>query len=931
MSEDCTLIIIKGENKTEEVKQIEWDGEEKKYKIKYLNSNKVYKYKYEDVDIQKFIENINIGDNILCYKDKMIGNVKKAIRYQDSVKVIYTDGSNSIFYNGYEITVKKSSSKKDIIEKDIIGYYKEIAKYAKIKDENKANYNSNRTFLEEEYSKLNYVPADSVLECFLNKKKLSKPEIEKEKIIYPFRFNLSQKEAINNAYKSNISIIEGPPGTGKTQTILNIIANLAIMQNKTVAVVSNNNEAVKNVKDKLKQGGYEFIIADLGNKDKRKKFFEELPHPQIGGFSLDIKERDKLEKQIGRLNRILDSLLQKKNRQAQLEKEIYEYKLEQDYFNKYYEKQNIAEINKLSFYNKTDDRIIQFLLDTQMWIDNKVQFEWMYKIKLLLKYGIKDLKELDKNIIENILLLQKEFYEIKIQNLEQELKGINHTLDKHKFEELQEKHQIASEKLFKNKIHDRYIHLNNGEFTYKNYQYKIKKFLKSYPIVLSTTYSLRNSIPHDYIFDYVIIDESSQVDLTTGVLAISCAKNAIIVGDTKQLPQIVDMKIQEKISNSDIEPCYDYFQNNILSSFLKIYGDKIPRKVLREHYRCHPKIIEFCNKRYYNGELIAFANDEHNSIKKPLVIYYTVKGNHLRKLTEGDIKGTYNARELEVIKKEVLVDERVKNFKNEEIGITTPYRLQADLMQNVDENIQSDTIHKFQGREKKLMILSTVLDNSKNGKQGLGFVDDACMVNVAVSRAIDQFVVVTDNKLFNEYGKEIKSLLKYIKYNEMDSEIIESQIVSVFDLLYKEYSKKLNGLSKNLLHRRKYKSEDIMDTILYNEFLKEDYRDYKYTGEYLLRELLKDVDNLNDNERQYINNRASVDFVIFNKMDNKPVLLIEVDGFQFHANKPEQLVKDEMKNNIARKNNIKLLRFETGGKAYDQNYIINEIRNALFL
>lgn len=44
---------------------------------------------------------------------------------------------------------------------------------------------------------------------------------------------------------SNISVIEGPPGTGKTQSILNIIANLAIMQGKTVAVVSGNNAAIE--------------------------------------------------------------------------------------------------------------------------------------------------------------------------------------------------------------------------------------------------------------------------------------------------------------------------------------------------------------------------------------------------------------------------------------------------------------------------------------------------------------------------------------------------------------------------------------------------------------------------------------------------------------------------------------------------------------
>ena len=47
--------------------------------------------------------------------------------------------------------------------------------------------------------------------------------------------------------------------------------------------------------------------------------------------------------------------------------------------------------------------------------------------------------------------------------------------------------------------------------------------------------------PEDY--DFVIIDESSQVDLATGALALSCAKRAVIVGDLKQLPNVVDDKM----------------------------------------------------------------------------------------------------------------------------------------------------------------------------------------------------------------------------------------------------------------------------------------------------------------------------------------------------------------------------------------------------
>ncbi len=307
----------------------------------------------------------------------------------------------------------------------------------------------------------------------------------------------------------------------------------------------------------------------------------------------------------------------------------------------------------------------------------------------------------------------------------------------------------------------------------------------------------------------------------------------------------------------------------------------------------------------------------------------------MRKIKNGTKTQTYNYREQEVIteeilKQRVLNDDRVNLYSDDEIGIVTPYRKQADNIQNATEKeIKCDTVHKFQGREKKLMIFSTVLDSSTRGKMGIDFVDKACMVNVAVSRAIEQFVIVTDNKLFNENGNDIKALLKYIKYNELDSDIIDSQIVSVFDLLYKDYSNKLEKLNRNLLHRSKYKSENIMDTILNNEFLNEEFKDFKYEREILMRNLFKNLENLSEEEKRYVNNGARVDFVIYNNMDNKPLLFIEVDGFSFHKNNPRQLEKDNLKDSISKKNGINILRFKTGEKSYDEEYIINEIKKKL--
>lgn len=921
MNEENILIIAGGRDKTKEVEYFTEVNNEK-IDVKFYNQDKIYSYKPKNIIIRKKAEKIDIEDKEIYYKGQLLFNVEKAIKFEELVKIIYKNGESDVFkYN--EMSFKPKADNE--VNKNIIEYFREIAPHVKDDDEEDDEKDS---FLKQEYDKLNYIKPESVLNYYLNKTDLESQEVDVDNIIYPFRFNLSQKEALENVFKNKISVIQGPPGTGKTQTILNIVANLAIMKNKTVAVVSNNNEAVKNVKEKLDKSGYGFIVANLGKSAKRQAFFEQLPQPEVGDFYID-DEKEILLSRIKELNYILDELLIKNNNKAKLEKEIEGYKLEQKYFEEYYKKQDIDKINELSFYNMTEDRILEFMADSQMLCEGKIKFELLYKIKMLFKYRIRKLKELDKCLMDGVLSFQREFYKIKIKNLEKEYLALSNYLKTNDFEKLQKEHQDISNKIFKKELFQRYSGKCN-EFELKNYNKDMKKFIEAFPVVLSTTFSLRNCIAEDFLFDYVIIDEASQVDLLAGCLALSCAQNAIIVGDEKQLPQIVDRRIKEQISSKEVDICYDYFENSILSAILRTYKDKIPQKTLKEHYRCHPKIIEFCNKRYYNGELIAFSNKEHLKVEKPLVLYYTAEGSHMRKLTRGEARGTFNERELEVIRDEVLGDYRVNKYSNNDIGVTTPYRMQADNIQKaVADNIESDTIHKFQGREKKLMILSTVLDSSYKGRAGIVFVDDPCKVNVAVSRAIEQFVLVTDNKLFNENGNEVNSLLKYIKYNDMDSEIVQSQIVSVFDLLYKEFSHKLNKLNGRLLNRFKFKSENIMDTILSDELKKDDYIGYRYEGQIRLRNLFNSIDNLTEAEKRYVKNGASVDFVIYDAMDNKPVMFIEVDGFAWHRNNPEQLKKDKMKDSIARKNGIDILRFETGEKSYDEGKIISKIKEKI--
>ena len=120
-----------------------------------------------------------------------------------------------------------------------------------------------------QYDKIQQVSEDTVLASHLALQKGVKMPQMPETVIYPFGLNQSQKLAVEQVFPSKISIIQDSPGTGKTQTILNIIANV-VRSEKTV-VVSYNNSATRNVAKKLEKKNAAFLTAffdSLTNKEK---------------------------------------------------------------------------------------------------------------------------------------------------------------------------------------------------------------------------------------------------------------------------------------------------------------------------------------------------------------------------------------------------------------------------------------------------------------------------------------------------------------------------------------------------------------------------------------------------------------------------------------------------------------------------------------
>lgn len=905
MNPEKIMILVNGKDQTEKIREVYDDFKHKKLIIIYKDSPTKFSYNYSRAHKLENPKQIDLNKYIAFVSGQKICNPQSILDFGEKIRVVENDESIKIIDSQQFELIEKSTNSQQATQ--ILSYLKDISKY--IRNKNEDSKNNSTPFLESQMNNLTFVHPKSVLYSYLNHcAPVKNSDINMDGIIFPFRFNLSQKKALENALSSSISVIEGPPGTGKTQTILNIIANL-IVQRKSIAVVSNNNGAIKNVAEKMEKRGYGFLTAMLGNKENQKLFFSHLPVPETDGWYCE-ETLAELCSQIISLNYRLNELLQIEQKKARLKQKLSAWQTEQAYYEAYYAKQEVEKIDKFPLFESSPEQIIDFLAETSCVQELQNYKKFIHKLRLLFKYGIVSQIKLQQHETSIVLTLERLYYEKQIDILNKKIASCENELQNANFEKLLERHQLLSEKLFKKYLYQNYKTSTTPHFTKDTYKKNFQAFIHYFPVILSTTHSLRSSIPNHFLLDYVIIDESSQVDLITGVLALSCCRNVIIVGDTKQLPQITNIKLKEKLVTETPHSAYDYFQHNILSSVIQLYGSNLPMEILREHYRCHPQIIEFCNQKYYNGELIPYT--DFDSSVPPLILIKTAKGNHMRYVTEGNETGIYNQRELDVIIQELLNSpEYTKDREN--IGIVTPYRKQANMaQQQTDKSIESDTVHKYQGREKDVMIMSTVLTNNKSSN-ALEFVDDPHMINVAVSRAIRQFILVTDYDLFYKKGKDIGDLIRYIQYNTLDKNVIESKIVSIFDLLYRSYSNKLIQYKSKMNPQAQFQSEEALRVLLEEIFHDREFCQLSYAQGMLLQNLLNDTALLNTEELKFVNNRASLDFVIYYKQGKNFLCVIEVDGFAFHKNKPVQLKRDQLKDGILKKYEIPILRLPTNG------------------
>ena len=916
------LIIIKGQIKTAEIESCQ--NNNGNYRIIFRNSSSVYSYKEENVIWLTHPDKPDPANYQIATKERTLSNIETLSVFKsgsESYWHIRFQNGKEYDYKGKDLQIIRSCLT-ETCSKDIFGYLKKVAEVNELKADDGTK------LLAKQYEKINFIADDRAIAVYLNPQKYKLQTQNTSTLISPFGCNASQQKAVQTAFENQISIVQGPPGTGKTQTILNIIANI-LVRGKTVQVVSNNNSAIVNVLEKLSKYDMGFIVALLGSTANKEKFIEtqeEKQYPE-NFESWHNAEADQplfLDK-IHHQTEELKSIFSKQERLAMARQEIQALKIEwQHYLQEFGTKESAIKLRG----NSKSAALLNLWNECQQFAEKEQTSSFrgisafIQRLKwLFFRFKSKTVCEIpDKNFYKRemtsiIADFQILFYQTKHSELEVEIDTLEKELANKDAVEMAKQMADASMKYLKNKLFHTYG--NNHDkpvFTLEDLKDNWREVQKEYPIILSTTFSSLSSLHRDTVYDYLIMDEASQVSVETGALALSCAKNAIIVGDTMQLPNVVTEENKEKldfIANAClIKAEYDCARMSFLQSVCKVIPN-VPQTLLREHYRCHPKIINFCNQKFYGGNLVIMTRDKGE--KDVIRAIRTAKGNHSR--------SHLNQREIDVIKEEVLP---ALSYDTDEIGVIAPYNKQVNAVKSaLEENIDVATVHKFQGREKDAIIMTTVDDTITS------FSDDPNLLNVAVSRAKQQFYLVVSG---NEQPKDcnISDLIAYIEYN--NGTVIASKIHSIFDYLYEQYTDARIAYLKKHKKISEYDSENLTFALI-EDILQENInmRHLNIICHLPLYMLIQDYSLLNAEESKYAANiNTHIDFLIYNRVSKQPVLAIETDGYTYHKSGTRQAERDVNKDHILELYGIPLVRLSTIG-SNEKKVVVDRLSEVLHL
>lgn len=445
------------------------------YVIRYYNNYRLYTYFSDRITVLTNVEKIDISQTTFYYKNNLVKNIREAYHFFNDFchyyRFIFNDNSIKVL-NGNEIYIAGCTSKK------IIDYIKEISFFTSLEAE------GGQKILCDKLERVNVDNLNQVLANYLKLTTTINVKDRKNCLIFPFGCNMSQYIAVENAIHSRVSVVEGPPGTGKTQTILNIIANLLIRE-KNCQVVSNNNTAIENIDKKLKKYNLDFLEALLGRNENKTNFINS--QKDIPDFSEYANYKlEELEDEISHYTEEVKRIYEYKREIAIMRQSLNELVLEYQHFLNYIE-ENHYELTKINLKKKSSIKKVL----AEVSIIDKISFS--KKLKYVCIHGIGTFRFYKKNRNCVINSLKNSFYLTSKQELEENIRMKESYIEQHK--NYEEDYIMSSMKYLKKYLSLRYHKKERKSYSLQNLKKDCKYFISDYPVILSTTYSSTNTFP----------------------------------------------------------------------------------------------------------------------------------------------------------------------------------------------------------------------------------------------------------------------------------------------------------------------------------------------------------------------------------------------------------------------------------------------------
>lgn len=659
--------------------------------------------------------------------------------------------------------------------------------------------------------------------------------------LYNDKVNLDQLLAIHNGLKYPVLYVQGPPGSGKTNTILNTVVT-AFFNNKSVLISSYNNHPVDEIYQKLSHLKYKgndipFPIIRLGNGKKLKEAIKQMRH--LFEITASMKVFD-------------SSLNRKKN------DEEHKTKALSDLLRKYEEKLDMNERKEMIRTMISSSNNLTFLTD--------LQGEQLAKVNSALK----EIGEITEDDIKPLIT----------QDRLELLKYLNFTSAKFVKRLSEPKYEELTDIIFTKDLNEAAKQLNQYLSNDENFQ----KFLKIFPIVATTNISAhRLGEPKQY-FDMVIMDEASQCNTAVALVPIIRGEQLLLVGDPQQLKPVILLDEKNNLvlkKRYNITDEYDYKNKSVYQTFLS--ADAVSDEVLLSyHYRCHPKIIEFNNKKYYNNKLNVQSSDKE---KQPLEFIEC----HSKDTT---LKNTSESEAKEIV-------HYVKTHPDKTIAVITPFvnqrnKIQEELNQNGITNVDCGTVHAFQGDEKQEIIFSLALTDKTHEKTYSWLKNNKELINVATSRAKEKLVIAGDKDQLNRLhhpgdDDDLFELCNYVRLNgktTVTERVPESRALGI-----KPYSTETetafletlnHAINAMMITKSKYVvKKEVPISQVFNS--SNQVNDLFYTGRF--------------------------DYIVYEREGKEllPIFAIELDGNE-HTNDTKVIERDKKKQQICDEHNFQLIR-----------------------